>query len=250
MKKAIFFLIFFAYSTLFVNVPAGAQSLFSVAPLIGTDIGGAVPIPFNAVGGSFNAYPKLNATLGVHLNMNLHNHWSLGTDLNYKTIGMDADARVTNQKFKGEGMVQYFTGTSEMSMSFTLMEMPFYVKYHMGNKRQHSIMLGVYGAYIFKSSFETRATKGFIGTEPDRVDSEVSSPMIMDFSALLDKWDAGLSAGYEARIFPRVTMGLRIMVGLKDIFVSGSDFFDYQMKHIRGSVTVSYDLIRFGKARY
>ncbi len=250
MKKAIIFLVFCTYSTLFVNLPASAQSLFSLAPRIGTDIGGAVPIPFSAVGGSFNAYPKLNATLGLHLNMNLHSRWSLGTDLNYKTIGMDADARVTNQKFKGEGMVQFFTGTSEMSMSFTLLELPVYVKYHMGSKRQHGIMLGAYGAYILKSSFETRATKGFIGTEADRVDSEVSSPMIMDFSTLLDKWDAGLSAGYEVRIFPRINMDLRVMFGLKDIFVQGSDFFDYRMQHIRGSITVSYDLIRFGKSRY
>jgi hypothetical protein len=63
MKKAIFFSDFFCLFNTFCECPAGAQSLFSVAPLIGTDIGGAVPIPFNAVGGSFNAYPKLNATL-------------------------------------------------------------------------------------------------------------------------------------------------------------------------------------------
>ncbi|HPW78765.1 MAG TPA: outer membrane beta-barrel protein [Bacteroidales bacterium] len=216
-----------------------------ISPQIGTDIGGAVPIPFSAVGGHFNAYPKLNATLGARFFLNIHDRWNVGVNLNYKTIAMDADARVTNQKFKGENMVQYFTGTSEMSMSFTLLELPVYIEFLVGSRRQHGIQLGVFGSYVFKSSFIVRATKGFIGSEPDRVDSDLTSPQVMDFSSLLDRWDAGLLAGYEARIFPRVKMGLHLMFGFKDIFKPGSDFFDYKMKQMRGSVTVSYDLVRF-----
>ncbi|HOO42086.1 MAG TPA: outer membrane beta-barrel protein [Bacteroidales bacterium] len=220
---------------------------FCIAPQIGTDIGGALPVPFDAVGGSFNAYPKLNATLGARFFLNLHDRWTLGANLNYKTIAMDADARVTNQKFKGENMVQYFTGTSQMSMGFTLLELPVYVEFLAGKKRQHGIQLGFFGAYVLKSHFITNAIKGFIGSEPDRIDSEITTPQVMDFSSLLDSWDSGLLLGYDARIFPRIRMGLHVMMGLKDIFQPGSDFFDYTMKQMRGSVTVSYDLIRFYK---
>ncbi|MDD2289562.1 MAG: outer membrane beta-barrel protein [Bacteroidales bacterium] len=217
---------------------------FCIAPQIGTDIGGTIPIPFSSIGGAFNAYPKLNATLGARFFLNLHPRWSFGANLNYKTIAMDADARVTNQKFKGENTVQYFTGTSEMSMSFQILELPVYVEFLAGSKRQHGIQVGIFGSRVMSSRFITYATKGFVGSEPDRMDSALSSPQVMDFSSLLDKWDVGLFAGYEARIFPRIRMGLHVMIGMKDIFLPGSDFFDYKMKQVRGSVTVSYDLIR------
>ena len=234
------------FSHSLIAQPAGTSiSAFCVSPQIGTDIGGATPIPFNAVGGSFNAYPKLNVTLGARFFLNLHDRWTIGANLNFKTIAMEADARVTNQKFKGENTVQYFTGISEMSMSFTLLELPLYAEFLVGSKRQHGIQLGVFGSYVFKSHFITYATKGFIGSEPDRVDSDLTSPRVMDFSSLLDNWDAGLLAGYESRIFPRIRMGLYVMFGFKDIFQAGSDFFDYKMKQMRGSVTISYDLIRF-----
>ncbi len=224
--------------------PVSFVPSFCIAPQIGTDIGGAMPVPMNAVGGSFNAYPKLNATLGARFFMNIHSRWTLGANLNYKTIAMDADARVTNQKFKGENMVQYFTGTSQMSMEFTLLELPVYLEFLAGKKRQHGIQLGFFGAYVFKSHFITNAVKGFIGSEPDRIDSEITTAQVMDFSSLLDTWDTGIFLGYEARIFPRIRMGLHVMMGVKDIFQPGSDFFDYKMKQMRGSVTVSYDLIR------
>jgi hypothetical protein len=219
-------------------------STFCIAPLIGTDIGGTLPIPFSAIGGAFNAYPKLNATLGARFFLNFHPRWSIGANLNYKTIAMDADARVTNQKFKGENTVQYFTGTSEMSMSFQILELPLYLEFLTGSKRQHGIQVGFFGSWVMRSRFITYATKGFIGAEPDRMDSALSSPQVMDFSALLGNWDVGLLAGYQARIFPRIRMGLYVMIGLKDIFLPVSDFFDYKMKQVRGSVSVSYDLVR------
>lgn len=217
---------------------------FCIAPQIGTDIGGTIPIPFSSIGGAFNAYPKLNATLGARFFLNLHPRWSFGANLSYKTIAMDADARVTNQKFKGENIDQYFTGTSEMSMSFQILELPVYVEFLAGSKRQHGIQVGIFGSLVMSSRFITYATKGFIGSEPDRMDSALSSPPVMDFSSLLDKWDVGVFAGYQARIFTRIKMGLHVMIGMKDVFLPGSDFFDYKMKQVRGSVTVSYDLIR------
>lgn len=223
--------------------PGSFVPSFNIAPQIGTDIGGAMPVPMNAVGGYFNAYPKPNATLGALFFLNFHSRWTVGASLNYKTIAMDADARVSNQKFKGENTVQYFTGTSQMSMGFTILELSVYAEYLVGKKRQHGLQLGIFGAYVFKSHFTTNAVKGFIGAEPDRIDSDITTPQVMDFSSLLDTWDTGLFLGYEARIFPRIRMGLHVMMGVKDIFMPGSDFFDYKMKQMRGSVTVSYDLV-------
>ncbi len=253
MKKALFCLLLAVFLPLLVYAQKKempSYSTFCIAPVIGTDIGGAVPIPFNAVGGSFNPYPKISVSLGARMYMNLRRKWNIGAELSYKTIAMDADARVTNQKFKGENMVQFFTGTSDICMRFTMLELPLYVKYMMGSRRQYGILLGAYGAYNFKSEFVTNARKGFIGGEANRMDSPLTSPMVMDFTSTLDTWDVGLLAGYEAQLFPRISLGLHLLCGFKDIFISGSDFFDYKMKHLRGSLTVSYDLVRLGGKKH
>lgn len=157
------------------QTPVFASS-FCISPQLGTDLGGAVPIPFNAVGGYFNAYPKLNATLGARFFLNLHPRWSVGANLNYKTIAMDADARVTNQKFKGENTVQYFTGTSEMSMSFTLLEIPLYAEFLLGSKKQHGIQLGSFRFLCIQIAFRHPCHQGvhWIRTGPGGFRSDQS----------------------------------------------------------------------------
>ena len=222
---------------------------FNISPQLGTDLGGAVPIPFGAGEMKINAYPRLSPSIGIALSYTYQYRWNIGLELTYKRIGMDADIRVTNQKFKGEGVIQYFTGTAEMNMSFTLLEAPLYAKYMFGKSRQHSVILGGYFAYNLRTSFQSVAKKGFNGPLPDVVESVITDPMVMDFSATLDTWDAGLLFGYQTRILNRVHFGIRALVGFKDIFLPDTDFFDYKMYPMRGSLVLNYDLLRIGKER-
>ncbi|MCL1973898.1 MAG: PorT family protein [Bacteroidetes bacterium] len=222
---------------------------FNIAPQLGTDIGGAVPIPFGSENRKINALPRLAPSIGFALNYTYRYRWNLGAELTYKRIVMDADARVSNQKFKGKEALQYFTGSAEMHMAFTLLEVPLYARYMFGNNRQHSLMLGGYFAYNLSASFESIAKKGFNGPEPDVVESLITDPMVMDFSAVLNTWDAGVLLGYETRVYNRVHFGLRFLMGFKDIFIPRSDFFDYKMYPMRGAVVLNYDLLRFGKQR-
>ena len=222
---------------------------FNIAPQIGTDIGGAVPVPFGAEGRTINAFPRLAPSIGLIMSYTYQYRWNVGIELNYKRISMDADARVTNQLFKGEDALQYFTGTAKMHMSFTMLEIPVYAKYMLGRQRQHGIIVGGYFAYDLEANFVTTALKGFTGPAPDVLESPITEPMIMDFTPMLDNWDAGVLLGYQSRIFSRVHMGLRVLVGFKEIFLPDSDFFDYKMFPMRGSITLGYDLVRFGKLK-
>jgi hypothetical protein len=219
----------------------------NVSPQIGTDIGGAIPIPFGSQ--KINAFPRLSPSIGVSFGYTYQYRWNLCVELTYKRIAMDADARVSNQKFKGEGMVQFFTGTAEMNMSFTLIEIPLYVKYMFGANRQHGAAIGGYFAKNLKTTFVSTAVKGFTGPLSDVVESTISAPMVMDFSSTLDTWDAGIMLGYSSRVYNSVNMGVNFLIGCKDIFTPGSDFFDYKMVPIRGSITLNYNLFRFGKQR-
>ena len=223
---------------------------FNISPQLGTDIGGAAPVPFGDKGRKINAYPRLTPSVGVAMRYTYKYRWNLGVELTYKRIAMDADARVTNQKFKGEDAVQYFTGTAEMNFSFTLLEAPLYATYMFGANRQHGVMAGGYFAYNLNPKFVTTSKKGFTGPVPDVVESVITEPMVMDFSSTLNWWDAGLLLGYEVRMINRVHMGLRVLFGCKDIFRPKSDFFDYKMVPIRGTIVLNYNLLRFGKQRH
>ena len=232
-----------------VSLIAGS-SLFgdytlSLGAQIGTDIGGAVPYPLHYVPHPVNAYPHVNASLGAKCGFPLYGRFSLGLECTYKRVSIDADARVENQKFDDGEILQYFSGTAQMHMSFTMIEAPLYVKYRFN--RSNKALLGGYYSYVLSPKFETIAKQGYIGNEPDLVGSPVTqdAPQRMDFSSALGRWDAGMILGYELQIFSRLHAGLRFLVGFKDIFMRGNRYFDYKMLHMRGSIVVSYNIFDF-----
>ena len=215
----------------------------SMGVALGTDIGGAVPFPFSNIPKPFNPYPQIKAGFGGVFNLQITDRWGIGAELMYKNVGMKADARVENQKFNMDGTDTYFTGSAEMDMNFTLLEVPLYAKYSF-KKGNDKVIAGFYYSYTFTSNFETTPKKGFIGYEPNKVDIEDVSDIIMDFSDVLDCWDIGFLVGYERRIIERLNLGLRFSMGFKDIFMPSSNYFDYKMLPIKGSISISYSLIK------
>lgn len=216
---------------------------FALGVQLGTDIGGAVPFPFKYIPETFNPYPKLNLSLGAKLSFPLTSRWSLGTEFTYKTVTMNADARVENQRYQDKELIQYFSGTAEMHMDFTMLEIPVYTKYTLRNGKDR-LLAGPYFAWVMKSSFVIDPKKGYIGTTgPDKVDSVMPEDMDdMDFNNSLDSWDMGILLGYERKLSTRFELGLRFSWGFKDIFKSNNQYFDYSMLHMRGTVVVSYNL--------
>ena len=219
---------------------------FKAGVMVGTDIGGAIPVPMRYIPETFNPYPQLNLSLGLFGEVNLTSKWDVGFNVNYKTVGMKADARVQDQKYHDVsiGLLQYFTGTADMDMSFTMIEIPIYARYTFKNERS-SILFGGYYAHNLKASFSTLATKGYAGGKPGIVEvviSEGGTPINMDFNSSLGNHDAGAMIGYEHNFMSRLDVGLRLTMGFIDIFKRGEqyDFFDYDMLNMRGSVTVRY----------
>ena len=222
----------------------------SLGVQIGTDIGGAIPVPLSNIPDKFNPYPQLSISLGARITIPLKDRkWALGTEITYKKIGLDADARVENQKFEGtdQGVkkIQYYSGTAKMHMSFTMLEIPVYAKYAFTSGGSHRLVFGAFGAYYINNDFNVTATKGYVGNEPDQFENSVmpESPIHMDFGSSLGSWDAGVLVGYEKNMFSRLNLGIRVMMGFKDIFTNDNKYFDYKMLNMRGTITVSYNLI-------
>ncbi|MDR2130914.1 MAG: PorT family protein [Odoribacteraceae bacterium] len=240
-------------ASLFVgSVPGAAQPLVNaVTPLVtvglqvGTDIGGAIPFPLKYLPAIYNPYPHLNLSLGGTVGTAIVRSWSLYAGVVYKTISINADARVKNQKFQDKESVQYFTGSAYMQQRFTLLEMPLYAMYHFDNGHDR-VLGGLYYARTLEGIFHIEPRKGFIASRPDTFEAEIPADMeVMRFDSSLDTWNAGLLVGYERQLFTRVCIGLRVSCGFKDIFKRHNAYFDYSMLHARGSVVLSYDLAHF-----
>jgi hypothetical protein len=208
---------------------------------VGTDIGGAVPYPVSNIPGTINAYPHINPALGANISFLLIKGWGLGLEVNYKTVAMKADARVSNQRFNMDDATMYFTGTTKTDMKFIMLEVPVYAKYRFSNR--NFAFAGFYYSHVFSSSFVADPVKGYSGSQADVVETTDVSNITMDFSQYMDNWDLGALAGYERAIFDRLKLALRISVGFKDVFKPSNNYFDYRMLHIRGGITLTYDLL-------
>lgn len=234
---------------------------------IGTDVGGALPTKLEFIPKVFRPYPKMYMSIGARTSISLAPGWDLGLEANYKTVEMSADALVENQLAFAPnvnietGLVQgylkqYFSGQATMNMSFTMLEIPLYAKYVFPNGKD-KIMFGGYGAWVMRATFVTDPQIGYIGFEPDKVEPGMVFPppsedTRMDFSRFTSKWDAGITFGYERELYQRINIGLRVYAGFKDIFQrdifpnddSVDKILEYNMTHMRGSLTISYDLFR------
>ena len=227
---------------------------------IGLDLGAAAPWPpAHLRGGAMkmSAVPKLSPSLGLSFTAHMPYRLSLTAELTYKQVGIDAEAWVSGQQFRlpnpdGEDLVTRFRGTANVMMNFSMLELPVYVGYSFGGGRNR-VYLGAYYSYILRSRFNTTPLKGLVETPGSPAkppilvtpDTPVPPEAMPVFNDYLGKWDAGLLLGYEWQIVPRVRLTARFSMGFKDIFRRGSNYLEYKMLHMRGTVAVSYAFLRY-----
>ena len=236
------------------------QPKYAFGVHVGVDLGAAAPWPpAHMRGGAMkmSAVPKLSPSLGLSFTAHMPYRLSLTAELTYKQVGIDAEAWVSGQQFRmpipdGEDFITRFRGTANVVMNFSMFEIPVYVGYSFGGGRSR-IYLGAYYSYILKSQFNTTPLKGLVENPNDpskppimvTPDSPVPPDAMPVFNDYLGKWDAGMLLGYEWQIVPRVKMTARFSMGFKDIFRRGSNYLEYKMLHMRGTVAVSYAFLRY-----
>lgn len=214
----------------------------------GLDIGAAAPYPLSAMGegNKISAVPYLTPALGFSGRAKMNDRWSLAVEATYKSFGIDAEAWVTDQRFRDpddRDFMASFRGTTDLRMKFSMLEVPLYLGYSFGSCRGNKVILGPYYAKIFRSDFSVTPRKGVITGSSGYImvsDDEPYDPQRFDDD--LSGWDIGGIVGYERRLMSRVNLGLRLAVGMKDIFKPGQSGLDFKMIHMRGSVVLSYAL--------
>lgn len=225
------------------------KSPFDIGVHLGLDLGAAVPWPISRLSdGSykFSAVPKISPAIGASLSYNITDNFTLSVESTYKTVGIDASTWVKNQRFTIDYdpvTYQYFTGTADAYMSFSMLEVPLFVKYNF-NDNKNTVMIGGYYSWIIKGRFETIAKKGTLTEEPLDDDYNLTpgeivyEPVSMLLDDYLGHWDSGWMIGYERRVFNEVYFGARFMMGLHDIFKTKC--LEYEMWHMRGCFSVAW----------
>ncbi len=242
------------------NPDIGDPTKFNIGIHTGVDIGAAIPWPPGKTLGGENkmsATPKLNLALGLSTTVGFNKHWSITAEGTYKTVSLDATMRTDNQKITEvkpapeQDVIKYFEGTANASMSFTMVEVPVFLRYTFksGNNR---ILFGGYYSFVLDGKFVTTPQKGMLypddgtghrdETKGDEITPETK--YTQNFSQYLDNWDAGVILGYERRILKRLTLSGRLMMGFKDIFQPDHHYLDYDMLNIRGSFVLSYQIFK------
>jgi hypothetical protein len=221
----------------------------------GLDLGAAVPYPLNGMGpgAKMKAVPRINPQLGVSFTTFPLHRITVTVEATYKQVGIDAEAWVSGQQFTLPGnppTTTRFRGTADVNMQFSMLEIPVYVGYSLGDGRS-KVFIGGYYSHIFKARFNTTPMKGVVenpddpGAPPIMVTPEnpVPADAMPAFNDYLGSWDAGMLAGYQWQIFPRIDLSVRLSMGFKDIFRKDRNYLEYKMLHMRGSLTLSYSFL-------
>jgi hypothetical protein len=241
MTKHIFTLIFFL-----IIATANAQyPKWKLTTSAGIDFGGAVPIPLSEMPKDAEATFKIRPTLGIGMQRNFNEHWSLGVESNYHIIAIEANVNVVSQAFWADdrSYAMYFSGEAYSSTELQFVEIPITAYYHF-NKRW-SLVFGGYFSIITKGEMETEGKNGWISADKNDTDTAPlpgTQSTSFDFNDELDNYDAGALLGYEFKLGKRLSMFGRFNVGFKSIFKPEFNNIDYEMYQFRFSTGVSFIL--------
>ena len=227
---------------------------FSTGFQVGTDVGGAMPVPLRD---GFGPNDKMNVSLrvrpaiGVFITKHFTEHWTMSLEGTRRDFGMSVLARVDEQIFvdREADLWMGFRGVAYMNMEFPMWEFALLGRYSFENIGGRAI-LGIYYARNRNTQFLTEPRQGVLFRVADgRIDLDSpeivispDAPFTQDFSDAMNNWDFGILAGFEQQIlFPQLFLTARVSKGLTDIFHPEHRYLTFNMRQIRGSFALSYN---------
>ncbi|WP_346858031.1 outer membrane beta-barrel protein [uncultured Draconibacterium sp.] len=239
MNKTFFVLLFLLSFTSLI----AQDTKWQFSSSLGIDMGGAIPLPLSEVPDDAKGTPKLKPNLGIAFQRNFNERWSLGTELSYHTLSIDAIVNVVSQAFWSDdrSYATYFSGEAYSSTELQFIEIPIQAYYHVNSR--WSLVLGAYYSVILKGKLETEGRNGWISADKNDTDTAPlpgTQNTFFNFNDELDNYDVGMLLGYRWKVSERVHLWGRFNVGFKSIFVPDFNNIDYEMYQFRFSTGVSF----------
>lgn len=239
-KIALTLIAVFAFSLL-----KAQDSSWNIAPSLGLDFGGTVPVPLSAVPEDAKATFKIRPSLGIGIQRNFTQKWSLALEAGYHIIANEATVTAISQAFWADdrSYATYFSGEAFSTTELQFIEFPVMAVYHL--KKRLSLVVGGYFSFITKGTLETEGRNGWISANKSDTDNAPlpgTQNTSFDFNDELVKYDAGALLGYEYKLGKRLNLWGRLGVGLKSIFKPDFNNIDYEMYQFRFGTGISYSL--------
>lgn len=170
----------------------------------------------------------LRPTGGLKMTFPFTRKWFLGSEINYSELKYRSnygDAVITAGGIAGRG------ANSEFSMR--RIQVPVYLKYMLSSNRA-SILFGLFGDYVFDASLKNTY-----------MDEQEGTVVQSGISGSLERWNAGLTVGYEYRIVKHLNLMFRVSAGMKDVMKTDAGF-GKKLFPLQAALTLSFDVLRIG----
>ncbi len=246
MKKIFiaFFASIIALAATASNDKAGEGKNWNVRLSAGYNIGGTAPLPMPVeIRGIEGFKPGANFSLEASAEkMFGKGNWGVRFGARVETKGMTTNADTKNYYMSvanGDGTVSgYWTGKVETNVKNTYLSIPVLAVYQINSK--WNVSLGAYAAYLIKGEFTGYAYDGYLregNPTGEKVELEKAA---YDFSSDISKFQWGLQAGAEYKVYSNLGIFADIKWGMNGIFPSDFTSVTFALYPIYGTLGLTY----------
>ena len=210
----------------------------------GYNLGGTAPLPLPVeIRGIEGFNPGLNLSLkGSAEKMFGKSDWGLRFGIELETKGMTTNADTKNYYMEvanGDGIVSgYWTGKVETKVKNTYLSIPVVALYNINDR--WNVSAGAYASFLLDGEFTGSAYDGYLREgDPTGEKTELDNAAY-DFSGDIRKFQYGVQAGAEYKIYKHLAVFADLKWGLNGIFPSDYSSVTFALYPIYGTLGFTY----------
>lgn len=226
------------------NLIMAALKGWNVRLSAGYNLGGTAPLPLPVeIRGIEGFNPGLNLSLeGSAEKMFGKGNWGLRFGIELETKGMTTNADTKNYYMEvanGDGIVSgYWTGKVETKVKNTYLSIPVLAVYKINER--WNVSAGAYASLLLDGEFTGSAYDGYLRDgDPTGEKVELESAAY-DFSSDICKFQYGVQAGAEYKIYKHLAVFADLKWGLNGIFPSDYTSVTFALYPIYGTLGFTY----------
>ena len=226
------------------NLIMAALKGWNVRLSAGYNLGGTAPLPLPVeIRGIEGFNPGLNLSLeGSAEKMFGKGDWGLRFGIELETKGMTTNADTKNYYMEvanGDGIVSgYWTGKVETKVKNTYLSIPVLAIYKINER--WNLSAGAYASFLLDGEFTGAAYDGYLREgDPTGEKTELESAAY-DFSSDICKFQYGLQAGAEYKIYKHLAVFADLKWGINGIFPGDYSSVTFALYPIYGTLGFTY----------
>ena len=226
------------------NLIMAALKGWNVRLSAGYNLGGTAPLPLPVeIRGIEGFNPGLNLSLeGSAEKMFGKGDWGLRFGIELETKGMTTNADTKNYYMEvanGDGIVSgYWTGKVETKVKNTYLSIPVLAIYKINER--WNVSAGAYASFLLDGEFTGAAYDGYLREgDPTGEKTELESAAY-DFSSDICKFQYGLQAGAEYKIYKHLAVFADLKWGINGIFPGDYSSVTFALYPIYGTLGFTY----------